>query len=71
MGGDAFWNGVILWMTAISIVGFAALVAVTRLVLRAMGKNVGWGRSALYVCGAFVALQLAGSLLTGLYYYFQ
>ncbi|MBF0304107.1 MAG: hypothetical protein HQL41_00450 [Alphaproteobacteria bacterium] len=58
MGGGAFWDSTILWLTVVPLLVFGALVALTRGAFHMAGKRVGWGRCAIYVVGAFIGLQV-------------
>lgn len=68
MGGGAFWDSVIIWLTIVPILVFGMVVVLTWLVFRVAGRRIGWGRAALYVLGTFLAFQVIALAVDTLFF---
>lgn len=68
MGGSAFWDSMIIWLTILPILAFGVLAVLTRVAFWVVGKSIGWGRSAMYVLGAFIALQVIALVADTLFF---
>lgn len=58
MGGGAFWDTIVIWLTVIPILAFCLAVALTKAAFSLFGRPLGWAPAAGTVLGALMGLLL-------------